>query len=236
MSWRTRASSNKGLIDGLLNYKIIKSKEVKEAMLAVDRGNYCTKDYLSSAYEDRPLPIGWRATISAPHMHAYALEALKEYLKPGSNVLDVGSGSGYLTAVMAYMTGPKGKVTGVEHIPQLVKMSIENIIKKDEELLKTERVSIVQSDGHWGYEKFAPYDCIHVGAAPEKIPEMLIKQLKPGGRMILPVGPSYGGQKFVQVDKSAKGDSYKEKTLLHVQYVPLVKSSKAPPIDEKIDE
>ena len=94
-------------------------------MVAVDRGNYCRTD----PYRDKPQGIGYNVTLSAPHMHAHALELLKDHLKPGMNALDVGSGSGYLTACMALMVGEDGKVIGVDHIKELVDWSGDNIIK-----------------------------------------------------------------------------------------------------------
>ena len=105
-------SQNARLIERLLNHTIIKSARVAEAMKKVDRGDFVLdKDY---AYDDCPLSIGYNATISAPHMHAYCLEWLEDVLKPGAKVLDVGSGSGYLCAVFHELT--RGKVVGVEHI------------------------------------------------------------------------------------------------------------------------
>lgn len=108
-------------------------------MLKVDRSNYCPSRY---PYMDAPYSIGYGATISAPHMHAYALEALKDKLVDGSRALDVGSGSGYLTSCMAHMVGPSGTVFGVEHIKELVKQSEENIRRDCSELLDSGRVKL----------------------------------------------------------------------------------------------
>nr|DAD34400.1 TPA_asm: hypothetical protein HUJ06_005040 [Nelumbo nucifera] len=96
-------------------------------MEKIDRGSFVPDG--NPPYVDSPMQIGYNATISAPHMHATCLELLKENLQPGMHVLDVGSGTGYLTACFALMVGPQGRVVGIEHIPELGASSIENIQK-----------------------------------------------------------------------------------------------------------
>ena len=94
-------------------------------MLMVDRGNYINHN----AYMDSPQALGYNITISAPHMHAHALELLRDKLRPGMRALDVGSGSGYLTACMALMVGDRGVAVGIDHIPDLVDLSRANLQK-----------------------------------------------------------------------------------------------------------
>mmetsp|Transcript_40769 Transcript_40769/g.130096 ORF Transcript_40769/g.130096 Transcript_40769/m.130096 type:complete len:226 (-) Transcript_40769:221-898(-) len=108
-------------------FDIIKDGGVERAMRLVDRGHFSPSG--GQAYHDSPQVIGYGATISAPHMHAFCLELLAGHLVPGARALDVGSGTGYLSAVMAQMVGPEGRVVGVEHIPQLVEMSLTNMRK-----------------------------------------------------------------------------------------------------------
>lgn len=109
-------------------------------MLKVDRAHYCSAH---DPYLDSPHFIGYGATISAPHMHAYALEVLADKLVEGAKVLDIGSGSGYLTACMAHMVGSRGVVFGVDHIKQLVKLSEENIKRDCEDFLASGRVKLI---------------------------------------------------------------------------------------------
>lgn len=105
--------------------------------------------------------------------HAYALEILKDKLGPGMKALDIGSGSGYLTVCMAYMLGPTGKTIGVEHAPDLVEMSKRNVESFDHSYLSTGRIKFIQGDGRDGCPEEAPFDCIHVGAAAETMPNQV---------------------------------------------------------------
>lgn len=162
-------------------------------MLAVDRKNYSRQN----PYSDTPQYIGYGATISAPHMHAIALESLHDHLVKGERALDVGSGSGYLTTCMALMIGEKGYfvnfqtkilntttfainsfVVGIDHIPELVYMATENIKTDQPGLLESGRIILKVGDGRLGCSEFAPYDAIYVGAAASSLPTAIINQLK----------------------------------------------------------
>ena len=215
------SKTNEGLIE-LLKYKgVIKSSAVANAMKLVDRKDFVingTSDY--EAYNDCPQSIGFGATISAPHMHAYALELLKDAFKPGGKALDVGSGTGILTLLFYLMMGPGSRSFGIEHIPELVNMSILNLNKHHKNLLDNGSVKIVEGDGRMGLPSYAPYDLIHVGAAATSVPDELIKQLAIGGKLMIPVGPQGIGQDLLIITKKPDGTLQTENKL-SVVYVPL---------------
>ena len=195
MAWRSSGATNAALITNLAANGLIKSERVKEAMLKVgttmpcngcadevkvDRAHYSPY----SPYYDSPQSIGWQVTISAPHMHASAAESLLPYLHPSARILDVGSGSGYLTHVLANLVGPQGRVVGIEHIPGLVELSRKNMAKSQEgrSMLETEKVKLIVGDGRKGWPEDGPYDAIHVGAAAKEAHNDLLEQLNSPGR------------------------------------------------------
>lgn len=176
-------------------------------------------------------------------MHGHACEYLIDYLRPGARVLDIGSGSGYLTHVLANLvTGTPGKdqgqVIGIDHIPELVELARTNMNKSEEgrELQASEKIRFITADGRLGWKEGAPFDAIHVGAAAETLHPVLIDQLRAPGRLFIPVeseengstlsqpGPS-GGQYIWVVDKKEDG-SVQKKKVFQVSYVPL---TDAPP-------
>ncbi|XP_058801533.1 protein-L-isoaspartate(D-aspartate) O-methyltransferase-like [Phymastichus coffea] len=219
---RFHGKTNLDLIQYLQKSKIIKSEKVFDVMCQVDRGKYTN---YKDAYIDAPQVIGFGATISAPHMHGYALEFLAEKLKEGGRALDIGSGSGYLTTCMALMVGSSGIAVGIEHIAHLQEIARKNIENDHPQLLKNGQIQLIVGDGRLGYLPKAPYDAIHIGAATPEITETLINQLALGGRMIVPVGKENADQTLYQIDKTTDGEII-QKSLMGVVYVPLTDKEK----------
>lgn len=165
-------------------------------------------------------------------MHASACESLLPFLHPAARVLDIGSGSGYLTHVLANLVAgtsdegliqAEGKVVGIDHIQPLVQLAMSNMAKSKEgrAMLDKGRAEFICGDGRKGYEEGGPYDAIHVGAAAQQIHSELLDQLKSPGRMFIPVEDGgFGGQAIWVVDKDKDGNVTKKKTMA-VRYVPL---------------
>jgi protein-L-isoaspartate(D-aspartate) O-methyltransferase len=228
MAWRSSSTSHKGLVANLAAGGLIKTPAVERAMLLVDRRCYVPPG--KDPYEDAPQPIGYGATISAPHMHAWCLELLADRLTPDARALDVGSGSGYFSVLMAAMMTANangapvtGKVVGVEHIVDLAFWAEQNVAKDPSHL--AHHVKFVAGDGRLGYPKTAPYDVIHVGAAALGLPFELIKQLKVPGRLVAPIEEN-GVQELVCIDKTGPGiHDFTTRKLGGVRYVPLTDRS-----------
>ncbi|KAL1839264.1 hypothetical protein VTJ49DRAFT_1701 [Mycothermus thermophilus] len=229
MAWRSSGTSNAELVENMVRNGLIKEPEVKEAFLKVDRAHYAP----SFPYDDSPQPIGHAATISAPHMHATAVEHLLPFVlptddRPAPRVLDIGSGSGYLTHVLAELAGSRAVVVGVEHIAALRDLGEKNMNKSDrgKELLREGRVRFRVGDGRKGWvepgEEDKKWDAIHVGAAAAELHQGLLDQLKSPGRMFIPVDDDDGGwgQHVWCIDKDEHGKVTRKK-LFGVRYVPL---------------
>ena len=156
-------------------------------------------------------------------MHAAACESLLPFLYPGARVLDVGSGSGYLTHVLSNLVsnGSEGRVIGVDHIQELVDLATANMRKSEEgkAMLSSGKVKFVKADGRKGWAEGGPYDAIHVGAAATEAHSTLLDQLKAPGRLFIPVGDSYAQYIWV-IDKDENGAIKREKSF-GVRYVPL---------------
>ncbi len=170
---------------------------------------------------DTPLPIGFGQTISAPHMVAIMNEALK--LEVGNKVLEIGSGSGWLAAIMAELVtsvdAPRsewGHIYTIEIIPELAEMAKKNVRKAG----YNDRVTVINADGSKGYPQKAPYDRIVVNAAAPEFPQPLLDQLKIGGIMIIPLGKASLFQSLMLVTKEPDG-TVKRENLGGVSFVPL---------------
>ncbi len=153
---------------------------LEEAMLAVPRHLFVPDELRPAAYEDRPLPIGFGQTVSAPHMVAMMSTALQ--LEEGQRVLEIGTGVGYHAAVVAAVVGPSGRVDTVEFLPELVQLARRNLRAAGL------RLFVHEGDGAAGWEAEAPYDAIYVTCAIPGVPEALVQQLKEGGHFVAPIG------------------------------------------------
>ena len=188
------------LCSELINENWIQSRKVYDAMMEVDRGDFAP----TRPYQNFPQKIGYNVVISAPLLHAYCLEALKDFLIEGSTVLDIGSGSGYLTVAMSKMMNDKGKVIGIEHIKDLYDWGINNINKHHKDLIENKKIELILGDGRLGYKEKAPFKCIHVGAASTQIPDEILNQLACGGRLVMPLGVP-NDQYIYFIDKDLNG-------------------------------
>jgi len=174
---------NKGLVEEIIRSGMLVSPTIVKAFETVDRKDFVKPDYVDKAYDDRSLPIGMGQTISQPSTVAFMLERLD--IKKGEKILDVGSGSGWTTALMSYLVGSGGEVIGIERLEPHVKFGNVNIKK-----YSYGKVSILKTEGDVGYKEGAPYDKILVSAAAQEIPQTLTDQLKIGGIMVVPVKSS----------------------------------------------
>lgn len=118
------------------------------------------------------------------------------------------------------MLGKSGRAVGIEHFPELLKESIDNIKRGNADLLESKRIILQVGDGRLGCPQYGPYNAIHVGAAAPKLPEELLEQLKPGGRLVIPIGEKGGSQNLEQIDKHSDGSIHRQK-VMGVMYVPL---------------
>ena len=201
----------KKVIEKLIREGYIKSKRVIDALLKVPREEFVPEHLKEYAYVDTPLEIGHGQTISAIHMVGMMCELLD--LKPGMKVLEIGTGCGYHAAVTAEIVGEEGLVVSIERIPELAERA-EKTLRK----LGYDNVIVIVGDGSLGYEPLAPYDRIYATAAGPKIPEPLIKQLKDGGKLLMPIGKYM--QRLVLAEK--RGDEVILKDCGAVAFVPLI--------------
>ena len=199
--------------------KWIKSKKVRQVMMQVDRADFAP----TNPYQNFPQPIPCNVVISAPLLHAYCLEAMKDFLKEGNTVLDVGFGSGYLTVAMSKMMNDKGCVIGIEHMPELYDFGIKNISKHHKQLIDDKKIILKLGEGRTYFKEVKCFQCIHVGACALEPPKVFLDQLDVGGRLVIPLGTkdNYNSNQFIYfIDKLPNGQ-FNYTQGLSVRYVDL---------------
>jgi len=174
--------TNVDLVNYLIRNGVLRSDEIIEAFLNIDRKDFVREEHFFEAYADYPLPIGQGQTISQPWTVAFMLELLNPRKK--DKILDVGFGSGWTTALLAYIVGKEGKVYGIEINPEIFDFGKKNIEKYN--FLKEKRVILKRGDGSQGWPEYSPFDRILVSAFAKEIPQSLIDQLNINGVLVIP--------------------------------------------------
>lgn len=204
------AASAGAMIEKQLRPRGIDDPRVLGAMAKVQRENFVAKELRASAYEDRPLPIGYGQTISQPFMVAFMTQALKP--KSTDRVLEIGTGSGYQAAVLGELVAEVYTIEIVRPLAQRAAIVLN--------VLGYKNVLVKGGDGYKGWPEHAPFDAIIVTAAPDHVPRPLVDQLKEGGRMVIPVGKTYA-QELQVLEKH--GGILKQTAAIPVKFVPLTR-------------
>jgi protein-L-isoaspartate(D-aspartate) O-methyltransferase len=174
--------SNQELVNYLKERGVLKTKEIINAFLKIDRKDFVKEEYKEQAYFDTPLPTLMGQTISQPYVVAFMLELLQP--QKGQKILDIGFGSGWTTCLLSEIVGENGKVYGIEIVPEVFEFGKKNIEKYN--FIQKGIVEVFLMDGSKGFSEKAPFDRILVSAASKKIPEEMILQLKDGGILVIP--------------------------------------------------
>ena len=205
-SW-TRA--REAMVASQIRARGVASPGVLAALLRVPRHLFVPPDQRPYSYEDRPLPIGYGQTISQPYIVAFMTELLD--LKPTDRVLEIGTGSGYQAAVLAELAGSVYTMEIVEELAGRAREALDEA--------GYAAVELRTADGYYGWEEGAPFDAIIVTAAADHVPPPLVAQLKPGGRMVIPIGAPWEVQALVFLTKDQAGKVESRRTLA-VRFVP----------------
>ena len=216
--------TKESLINELIRGGYLKNPSLIESFQKIDRVDFVPENLKNEAYFNQPLPIGFGQTISQPLTVAFMLELLEP--KPDEKILDVGAGSGWVSALLAYIISqykevelPKEvqlpKVIGIERIPELKEMAEKNISKYN--FIEKGIVKIILADGSKGYKEEEPYDKIIAAAAAGEIPPAWKEELKIGGRLVMPVGNS-----IIVLDKISQNE-FEKKEFFGFSFVPLIK-------------
>jgi protein-L-isoaspartate(D-aspartate) O-methyltransferase len=223
LPWQNRCSSPPGrpspdpfegarhrMVESQIADRGIKDARVLDAMRAVPRHLFVPPDEVRHAYEDRPLTIGYGQTISQPYIVALMTELARP--APTDRALEIGTGSGYQAAVLSRLVASLFTIELEQPLAEAAERRLAD--------LGCANVTVRHGDGFLGWPEQAPFDVILVTAAPEEIPPPLLEQLKPGGRLVIPVGPFLEAQELLLVEKGAAGVTRTER-VIPVRFVPL---------------
>jgi protein-L-isoaspartate(D-aspartate) O-methyltransferase len=200
------------LVNDLIRKGYLRSDLIINSFSEISRMEFVPQDLELEAEEDVALPIGYGQTISQPLVVAFMLELLDP--QRGHKILDVGSGSGWTTALLSFIVGERGKVFGIERIKELKEFGEKNVNKFS--FIKKGIAKFVEADGNKGFSKESPFDRILVSAVSYEVPQALKEQLKVGGKLVMPVRNS-----IVYLEKKKENDFYKEE-FPGFYFVPLV--------------
>jgi protein-L-isoaspartate(D-aspartate) O-methyltransferase len=206
------AMQRERMVQQQLKVRGIKDERVLAAMAKVQREEFIPVAARLSAYDDGPLPIGYKQTISQPYVVAFMTEQLRP--KPSDRVLEIGSGSGYQAAILAELVADVYTIDIVEPLAKGAEATLQRLGYKN--------VHIKVGDGYKGWPEEAPFDAIIVTCAPEKVPQPLVDQLKDGGRMVIPVGERFAQQLYLLEKKNGQ---LKESATMPVRFVPMLRAA-----------
>ena len=209
---RDNMNSKESLIKDLIRAGYLKNPFLIEAFEKIDRIDFVPENFKNEAYLNQPLPIGFGQTISQPLTVAFMLELLEP--KPDEKILEVGAGSGWVSALLAQVVGENGRVYAIERVPEICKFGKQNIAKYN--FIEKGIVNFVCGDASKGYFKKAPFDKVIAAAASKDVPEAWKKELKIGGRLVMPVGNS-----IVVLDKISQNE-FEKREFFGFSFVPLI--------------
>lgn len=189
----------------------IDDPRVLRAVVSLSRADFVPDAHRVEAFEDRPLSIGFGQTISQPYIVGFMSQALE--LKGDERVLEIGTGSAWQAAILGRLAR---EVWTIERVPELAERARASLRNAG-----LTNVTVRQGDGFAGWSEHAPYDAILLTAAPPRMPERLLEQLAPGGRLVGPIGPVEGNQELIRVRRSLDGELSTER-LIDVRFVPMV--------------
>jgi protein-L-isoaspartate(D-aspartate) O-methyltransferase len=206
------AAERQRMVQQQLRGRGIKDERVLAAMAKVPREEFVPSESRGASYADGPLPIGYGQTISQPYIVAFMTEELR--LKPSDRALEIGTGSGYQTAILAELVAEVYTIEIVEPLAKNAEATLKHLGYKN--------VHVKAGDGYKGWPEAAPFDAIIVTCAPDRVPQPLTDQLKDGGRMIIPVGERFA-QELYLLEK--KNGHLKESAVLPVRFVPMTREA-----------